>query len=149
MSLNDIADLPIGDLAADRSHLWLWATAVVLWDAPRIVRAWGFRLRYLLSWCKPGLGAGGRFRHTVEYVLFCERGRQLPITRRDLPTHFLWPRSTHSAKPEAFLDMVETVSPGPYLELFARRNRLGWDSYGNECLNHVDLGTLSPPRTTP
>jgi hypothetical protein len=49
---------------------------------------------------------------------------------------FQWPRGKHSAKPEAFLDLVESVSPGPYLELFARRNRLGWDTWGNECLDH-------------
>lgn len=49
---------------------------------------------------------------------------------------FHWPRGEHSAKPEAFLDLVESVSPGPYLELFARRNRLGWDTWGNECLDH-------------
>jgi N6-adenosine-specific RNA methylase IME4 len=52
---------------------------------------------------------------------------------------FTWPRAEHSAKPDAFLDLVEQVSPGPYLELFARRQRLGWDTWGNEALNHVDL----------
>lgn len=50
----------------------------------------------------------------------------------------------HSRKPEAFLDLVEQVSPGPYLELFARRNRLGWDTWGNEAMEHVDLTTPSP-----
>lgn len=53
---------------------------------------------------------------------------------------FTWSRGAHSAKPEAFMDMVEQVSPGPRLELFARRQRLGWDTWGNEALNHVDLG---------
>ena len=52
---------------------------------------------------------------------------------------FQWPRGEHSAKPEAFLDLVEQVSPGPYLELFARRNRLGWDAWGNEALSHVEV----------
>lgn len=52
---------------------------------------------------------------------------------------FQWPRGEHSAKPEAFLDLVEQVSPGPYLELFARRNRLGWDTWGNESLEHISL----------
>lgn len=52
---------------------------------------------------------------------------------------FQWPRGAHSAKPEAFLDMVEQVSPGPYLEMFARRNRLGWDTWGNESLEHVEM----------
>ena len=52
-----------------------------------------------------------------------------------------WPRGRHSEKPEAFLDLVEQVSPGPYLELFARRNRLGWDTWGNEALEHVELAS--------
>ena len=52
-----------------------------------------------------------------------------------------WPRGRHSTKPEAFIDMVERVSPGPYLELFARRQRLGWDTWGNEALCHVSLET--------
>lgn len=52
---------------------------------------------------------------------------------------FTWPRGEHSAKPEAFLDLVEQVSPGPYLELFARRDRLGWDTWGNESLNTAEL----------
>lgn len=50
-----------------------------------------------------------------------------------------WPRGEHSAKPEAFLDLVEQVSPGPYLELFARRNRLGWDTWGDGALQHVKI----------
>lgn len=51
-----------------------------------------------------------------------------------------WSRGEHSAKPEAFLDIVESVSPGPYLEMFARRQRLGWDTWGNEALEHVEMG---------
>lgn len=54
---------------------------------------------------------------------------------------FTWPRGVHSQKPEAFQDLVEQVSPGPYLELFARRQRLGWDTWGNEALNHVELAS--------
>lgn len=52
---------------------------------------------------------------------------------------FTWPRGQHSAKPEAFMDLVEQVSPGPYLELFARRQRLGWDTWGNQALEHVEM----------
>lgn len=54
---------------------------------------------------------------------------------------FQWPRGRHSAKPEAFIDLVEQVSPGPYLELFARRQRLGWDTWGNEALEHVEMAS--------
>jgi N6-adenosine-specific RNA methylase IME4 len=62
-----------------------------------------------------------------------------PEPQRHLTSWWQWKRGEHSAKPEAFLDLVERVSPGPYLELFARRNRLGWDTWGNEALEHVTL----------
>ena len=139
MTAEAICALPVASWTASAAHLWLWTTAGFLYDAPRVVLSWGFRPSYTLVWGKEGLGVGGRFRHTVEFLLFCERGPQLPLTRRDLPTHFIWPRGEHSQKPEAFYDLVETVSPGPYLELFARRQRLGWDTWGNEALNHVEL----------
>ena len=71
-----------------------------------------------------------------------ERGAGLPITRYDVGTWHVWPRGGHSRKPEAFYDLVESVSPGPYLELFARRQRLGWDTWGNEALNHVQIGAV-------
>ncbi len=64
------------------------------------------------------------------------------LTRTD-GRWFQWPRGRHSQKPEAFQDLVETVSPGPYLEMFARRQRLGWDTWGNEALNHVELGDVA------
>lgn len=57
---------------------------------------------------------------------------------------FTWPVSkTHSRKPDAFFDLVEQVSPGPYCELFARRNRLGWATWGDEALEHVSLGGVA------
>jgi N6-adenosine-specific RNA methylase IME4 len=62
-----------------------------------------------------------------------------PRGARNDTSWFTWPRGPHSVKPDAFLDLVEQVSPGPYLELFARRQRLGWDTWGDEALNHVNL----------
>jgi N6-adenosine-specific RNA methylase IME4 len=132
MPLEDILALPVAELAAPSAHLWLWTTHGFLWDARSVAQAWGFRFTYLLTWAKPGLGMGGRFRHSCEYVLFCERGPQLPvINRRDIGTWFGWPAGLHSAKPDAFMDLVENVSPGPYVELFCRRPRMGWDSWGH------------------
>lgn len=139
--LEAICGLDVTSLAERDAHLWLWTTAGFLWDAPRVVLSWGFRHSYTLTWGKPGLGVGGRFRHTAEFLLFCERGAQLPITRRDLPTHFIWPKGDHSEKPDAFYDLVESVSPGPYLEMFSRRSRLGWDTWGDEALQHVEIAS--------
>jgi len=146
MSLDTISGLPVPDLAERDAHLYLWVTNRFLEKAYEISRHWGFRPVQLLTWCKPriGLGLGGTFASTSEFVLFGRRG-VLKATQREDSTWWEWPRPyanghiAHSTKPEAFLDMVERVSPPPRLELFARRNRLGWDTWGNEALEHVEL----------
>lgn len=74
-----------------------------------------------------------------ELVEFENAGKNPPLSRTP-GRWFTWRRGRHGQKPEAFLDLVESVSPGPYLELFARRNRLGWDTWGNEALEHVEVG---------
>lgn len=84
--------------------------------------------------------SGYYFRGATEHCLFAVRGSQKLLTEEVLPTAWLWPRLPHSVKPDAFYDLVERASPGPYLELFARRNRLGWDTWGNEALEHVVVG---------
>lgn len=133
MSLDEIRDLPVAELAEPDAHLYLWTTNGFLRDAYGVVDAWGFKFSTLLTWCKApmGIGLGGAYTITSEYVLFARRGSLKPIRRWD-STWFPFKRPTnngapaHSAKPEGFLDVVEQVSPGPYAELFARRARLGW-----------------------
>lgn len=139
LSLEEIAALPVGDMAGRDAHLYLWATGTHLEHAWGIARAWGFSPSTVLVWCKPPRGFAGRatFSGVTEYVLFCRRG-SLAAKSQVYRNWFEWPRGAHSAKPEAFLDMVEQVSPGPYVELFARRARFGWDYWGNE-----SLGTAS------
>jgi N6-adenosine-specific RNA methylase IME4 len=148
MTVAEIAALPIEPLAETEAHLYLWTTNQFLEQAWSVVRAWGFQPSTTLTWCKApmGLGFGGAFCITTEFCLFARRGSLKPLRRED-STWWSFPRPynangapAHSAKPEAFLDMVERVSPGPYLELFARRNRLGWDTWGNESLEHVAIG---------
>jgi N6-adenosine-specific RNA methylase IME4 len=142
MSLADIAAVPVRELADDGCHLYLWTINRHLEATYDIARAWGFKPCQLLTWGKKPRGIClGTFTSTTEFVLFCRRGT-LKATRRIDTTWWNWPRSNkHSAKPEVFIDMVESVSPGPYLELFARRNRLGWATWGNEALCHVELVT--------
>lgn len=84
--------------------------------------------------------AGYYFRGATEHCLFGVKGSLKLQVKEALPTAWLWPRLPHSVKPDAFYDFVERVSPGPYLELFARRNRLGWETWGNEVLEHVVMG---------
>lgn len=141
MPVEEIAALPVSELADRDAHLYLWTINAYVEDAYQIARDWRFRPVKLLTWGKPeyGMGLGGTFASTSEFVLFCRKG-SLKAERRVPRSWFEWPRGSHSAKPEAFLDLVETVSPGPRLEMFARRQRLGWDTWGNEALNHVEMG---------
>lgn len=126
----------------DNAHLYLWFTNTFAIEAHTIAKAWGFRPMTILTWTKvrqadgqPSMKMGYYFRGATEHVLFAVRGCLRLQSRRALPTGYLWPRELHSVKPEAFYALVEEASPGPYLELFARRNRPGWDAWGNECLS--------------
>ena len=148
LTIEQIKALPVANLAATEAHLYLWAINEFLLDAYEVAKAWGFRPGSLLTWCKQpmGLGFGGAYVNTTEFVLFCRRGRLAPLRRWD-STWFNFKRPynengapAHSMKPEGFLDVVEQVSPEPRVELFARRNRLGWDTWGDEALAHVELG---------
>ena len=123
--------LPVRCLAASSAHLYLWVTNPILPEAFRVLEAWGFRYVTLLTWHKVGrLGMGYHFRGDTEHVLFGVKGK-LPIPPERRARNWLdAPKSGHSVKPPAFYDMVERVSPGPYLELFARQPRLGWDHWG-------------------
>ncbi len=153
MSVEEIAALPICDLAEPDAHLYIWTTNKYLREIWGVAEAWGFVPSCVLAWCKTPVtvAIGGAFRSNVEYCLFARRGRLAAIGISET-RWFTWPRrrgapvgrgerrsTMHSAKPEAFLDLVEQVSPGPYLELFARRQRLGWDTWGNEALEHVTM----------
>lgn len=141
MTLADIERLPVSDLVEEQAHLWLWClTQHVDWGFV-VARDWGFEPWTMITWCKPGPGVG-RFQCNTEHVILGRKGpRQGNPFGETHGTWFQWPRGEHSQKPEAFYDLVERVSPGPYLELFARRNRLGWDTWGNEALEHVELAT--------
>ena len=131
MDVDVIAALPIGNIAAPDAHLWLWAVNRLMADAYRVVRAWGFTPMSLLTWCKPGPGMGYYLRSNTEHCIFATRGQPMVPEMASTSTWHVWPREMHSAKPAPFGDIVEQVSPGPYVELFARAPRLGWDSWGH------------------
>ncbi len=149
MTLAEIAALPIPELADRHAHLYLWTTQRYLRDSFDLIDGWGFTVSATLTWCKAPMGfMGGAFRSSTEFVHFARRGTLAHLEQ--WPTRwFTWPRvgwtqsdpaAKHSRKPDAFLDVVEAVSPGPRLEMFARRNRLDWDTWGNESFEHVEVG---------
>lgn len=129
MSLDELAALELP--AADDAHLYLWVTNGFIREGFDLMGTWGFTYKSILTWCKPQIGMGNWFRNTTEHVLFGVQGK-CPTLRNDCPTHFVADRTRHSAKPESFYDLVESCSPGPFLEMFARRRRFGWHVWGNE-----------------
>jgi N6-adenosine-specific RNA methylase IME4 len=152
MSIEDIAALPVAALADDASALFLWATeeATLEGHAVQVARAWGFEPMRTIVWCKraPGLGKFPRPAH--EIVLVCRRGG-MDFASTSTFSWQVWKlpyangSRQHSGKPDGFYDMVEAVTPGPYLELFARRARFGWDYAGDGSLGTVAIPGLRSP----
>lgn len=136
MPIAEIAALSVRDLADDACTVFLWTTNSFLPEALGIVRLWRFEYRFLWTWCKP-TGLGGHPRIATEHIVVATRGPVRQQLDRRAPQTLNWlaaPATTHSVKPDVFLDLIESVSEGPYLEMFARRDRLGWDTWGNESL---------------
>ena len=151
MSIEELASLFPPDEAEDNAHLYLWTTNSFMREAYTIAAGWGFTPKTILTWVKThqddrsrvSMKSGYYYRGATEHCLFCVRG-SLPLNEGvTQPTAYLWPRLPHSVKPDAFYDLVEQASPGPYLELFSRRARFGWDYAGNESLSTVEIPGLA------
>ena len=150
MSLARIKALPVGRLAARDAHLWLWTTNALLPKAYEVAEAWGFTVRSPLTWVKFRLGLGGRYqlRNATEQLLFCTRGRA-PLGSRSQPTWFNAPVTEHSRKPAEQFAIIERVSPGPYLELFARRrpeSNQPWTVWGDQVDSDIRIPGFAVPR---
>lgn len=131
MSIEAIKALPVSELVEEDAHLWLWTTNGALEQAYQVVRAWGFTPRSLMTWVKPHYTLGNYLRNATEQVIFATKGKA-PIRFHGQATWLFAPLQDHSHKPEELYDIIERCSPAPYLELFARRPRHGWDKWGNE-----------------
>jgi N6-adenosine-specific RNA methylase IME4 len=131
MSMEQLEQLEVGGLADDDCHIYLWITNRSLPKGFRLLEAWGFRYITAITWVKPHFGMGNYFRGQTEHVLFGVKGSQ-PLKRKDAGTVFNAERGPagHSSKPPAFLELVESCSPGPFLEMFSRSSRPGWVAWG-------------------
>ena len=140
MTQDDLLGMPVSLWAGNDSHLYLWTTDAFMMQAHQIAATWGFEVKNILVWGKGRnesevtIGVGFYFRHACEFVLFGVRGSQ-SVKQHNQPNIFFAPRTGHSEKPAAFYDMVERMSPGPYLDVFARKQRFGWDTWGNEAFD--------------
>ncbi len=137
MSDEQVIGLDVPGLAAPKAHLYLWTTEAHLEVAIACVRAWGFERKHCFVWLKassdlgPRIGGGAYGRQAHELCLFSVRGKE-PALVHDVPTWFLAPRGAHSAKPPHIHQIAERMSPGPRVELFARRRVTGCTCWGNQ-----------------
>jgi N6-adenosine-specific RNA methylase IME4 len=138
LSVGDLQRLPVANLAAPDAHLWLWVTNASLWAGKQVMEAWGFEYRSILTWIKPYMTLGVYLRNQTEHLLLGTRGKA-PIQFRRQGSWLYAPLQEHSHKPEEQYAVIERCSPGPYLELFARRSRPGWAVWGNEVDSDVEL----------
>lgn len=141
MATSEICALPVQGALMDTAHCYLWVPNALLPDGLAVMAAWGFQYKANLVWHKirkdggpDGRGVGFYFRNTTELVLFGTRGknaRTLAPGRRQV--NFLATRKReHSRKPDELYEIIESCSPAPRLELFARGTRKGWSVWGNQ-----------------
>jgi len=144
MSFDDIAALPVAELALPKSHLYLWCPNALLLEALQIMKGWGFMYKTNIVWYKTrkdggpdGRGVGFYFRNVTELLLFGTRGqlRTLKPGRRQVNI-IVSRKHEHSWKPSEAYTIIESCSPGPYLELFARQLRPGWTSWGEQAATY-------------
>ena len=149
MSVDEIAALPVASVAASDCRLFMWTTNRYLRDAFTVLDGWGFDYRQALVWHKTGNPSpfGGSVAPIhAEFLLVAAKGSPDVVER--LSSSVIAankPRDAHSQKPDVFVDLVERCSPGPYLEIFARRARFGWDYAGDGSLGTVDIPGLRVP----
>lgn len=129
----------------EQAHLYLWTTNGFLVEAHEIARAWGFAPKTLLTWAKvradgsASMRTGHYFRGATEHMLFATKGKKLWPKGTMKPTVYFHKRLAHSIKPDVFFDLARECSPGPYLEMFARKRRDGWSVWGNEVQSDIEV----------
>jgi len=146
MKLEEIMALPVQEVVDDTAHLYLWVPNALLAEGLKVMEAWGFTYKTNLIWYKirkdggpDRRGVGFYFRNVTEIILFGVRGknaRTLPPARSQ--ENIISSRKReHSRKPDEQYDLIESCSPGPFLEMFARGARDGWDVWGNQADEYV------------
>jgi N6-adenosine-specific RNA methylase IME4 len=133
MTLDDIAKLPVGEKSDDNCHIYLWVTHKYLPAGLDLITEWGFSYQCVMTWWKHTGVSPYSWMYDTEHVLFGHRGN-LPLQKLGMRLYMDAPniRGGHSTKPDVFYERVVAASPGPRLEMFARRERDGFTAWGNE-----------------
>lgn len=140
LTFKEIMDIPVSEVCAEESHIYLWVPNALLPQGLQTMAAWGFEYKTNIIWHKirkdggpDGRGVGFYFRNTTEMVLFGVRGKLRTLAPGRRQVNIIKTRKReHSRKPDELYDIIEECSPGPFLELFARGTRENWDQWGNE-----------------
>jgi N6-adenosine-specific RNA methylase IME4 len=141
MTNEEIMDLPVSELCASTSHLYLWVPNALIVEGLEVMKRWGFRYKTNLIWYKvrkdggpDGRGVGFYFRNVTELILFGVRGKsaRTKAPGRRQVNLLATRKREHSRKPDELYSIIEACSPGPYLEMFARQRKEGWVNWGNE-----------------
>lgn len=138
MSLNDIKKMPVSDITEDQAHLYLWVTNPMIKEGLEVCESWGFEYKTMLTWVKtykdgsPVMGMGYYFRGCTEHIIFGVKNKKLcnnKITKNIIFSN----QRKHSQKPDEVKDLIVNSSGDlPRIELFARQNTEGWDTWGND-----------------
>lgn len=134
MSISELCALPVVEWAEPDAVLFLWVTSPLLFECLPVIKAWGFEYKACFIWdkIKHNLGHYNSVRH--EFLLVCTRGSCTPDVMKLFDSVQSIERKEHSAKPEEFRDIIQTLYPnGKRIEVFARRKVNGWEAYGNHC----------------
>jgi N6-adenosine-specific RNA methylase IME4 len=141
MTLDKIMELPVAEIAAPTSHLYLWVPNALLPEGIKVLSAWGYIYKSNIVWHKlrkdggsDGRGVGFYFRNVTELILFGTRGKNArTLDPGRTQVNYLGTRKReHSRKPDEQYDLIESCSPGPFMELFGRGTRQGWATWGNQ-----------------
>lgn len=140
MTTSDICALPVADITAKQSHLYLWVPNALLADGLSVMEAWGYTYKTHIVWAKrrkdggpDGRGVGFYFRNVTELLLFGVRGSMRTLQPGRRQVNMIESRKReHSRKPDEQYALIESCSPGPYLEMFARYPQENWSVWGNE-----------------
>lgn len=153
MTLQEIKDLPVGSVVRDTAHLYLWVPNALLAEGMQVMTHWGFTYKTNLIWYKirkdggpDRRGVGFYFRNVTEVILFGVRGKNARTLQpgRSQENMVCSRKREHSRKPDEQYDLIESCSPGPFIELFARGPRKGWSVWGNQADKYsLDWNTYS------
>jgi N6-adenosine-specific RNA methylase IME4 len=141
LSFEQIMALPVSEMTAEVAHLYLWVPNALLPQGLEVIKAWGFTYKANIIWHKirkdggsDGRGVGLYFRNVTEMILFGVKGKNARTLApgRGQVNYLASRKREHSRKPDEQYPLIESCSPGPYLELFARGVKAGWDSWGKQ-----------------